>query len=76
MANTLPTIGDTVRIYSRHTWNERTETGRIVLRRARTGPSTEKYVIVRENRHGDWTVSPIGVPGCTHDVFRVDVEKA
>lgn len=71
----MANIGDTVRIYGRSTWNERTDDGRIVQRRART-LQPGLFVIVRENRHGDWTVSPVEHPGCTHDVFRDDVELA
>jgi hypothetical protein len=38
-------------------------------------PQPGTYVIVRENRHGDWVVrSTEGGP--THDVFRKDVEPA
>jgi hypothetical protein len=71
----MAAIGDTVRIYSRSIWNERTDDGRIVLRRARSlHPGPELFVIVGENRHGDWTVSPTGDRRCTHDVLRDDVE--
>lgn len=59
-----PGIGDTVRIYAREIVNA------VVVGRNR---QPDPYVIVRANRHGDWTVRHIGT-GCTHDVSRVDVE--
>jgi len=70
-----PGIGDTVRIYSRSHTNVRGADGRVEIRRERCGPSAGKFVIVRANRHGDWTVRDIDF-GCTHDVFRDDVEHA
>jgi hypothetical protein len=60
-----PGIGDTVRIYARSLWNGES------VRTLQRG----EWVIVRENRHGDWTVRDT-VYGCTHDVFRADVEFA
>lgn len=64
MTTTLPTIGDTVRIYARDVVN-----GHVMGRVLQPGV----YVIVRANRHGDWTVREVE-SGCTHDVFRDDVE--
>lgn len=59
-----PAIGDAVRIYHR---DRSPETGE-VIRTLQPG----EYVIVRENRHGDWTVR---CPrGTTHDVLRADAE--
>jgi len=59
-----PHIGDTVRIYRNEIVN-----GRIVGRALQPG----EFVIARTNRHGDWTVRHVPT-GCTHDVFRSDVE--
>jgi hypothetical protein len=70
-----PGIGDTVRIYDRSHTNVQGEDGRVEIRRERCGPSAEKFVIVRANRHGDWTVQDPTL-GSTHDVFRPDVEHA
>jgi len=70
-----PGIGDAVRIYHRSVTNEQTADGRVALRRVRTLQTRGQWVIVRENRHGDWTVRDVAT-GTTHDVFRDDVEHA
>lgn len=71
-ATPTPAIGDQVRIYATSVTNVRTDDGRIELRRDRClQPGV--YTIVRENRHHDWTVRDSKF-GCTHDVYRGDVE--
>lgn len=60
-----PSVGDTVRVYHR----DRDPMTGAIVRTLQPG----EYVIVRENRHGDWTVRCSR--GTTHDVFRQDVER-
>ena len=66
MTATIPAIGHQVRIYDRSIVNGRV-TGRVL--------QPDVFVIVRQNRHGDWTVRH-EPSGTTHDVFRADVVPA
>jgi len=59
-------VGDTVQIYATEIVNARVVGG---------SWQPDTYVIVRKNRHDDWTVRHQST-GCTHDVFRDHVRAA
>lgn len=77
MATTLElAIGDRVRIHAQSVTNVRMPDGSVTLERWRSpDPMPETYVIVRVNRHGDWTLRSERY-GVTHDALRDDVVPA
>uniref|UniRef100_UPI003F496D9E hypothetical protein n=1 Tax=Pseudonocardia sp. CA-138482 TaxID=3240023 RepID=UPI003F496D9E len=66
-----PGIGDRVLIYDRTVCNDPRGGGLIRARVRQPGV----FTIVRENRHGDWTVRDDRY-GCIRDVLHDDVEFA